>query len=271
MNNPYLSLDRKYFETSLTGQYAVTGDDLRRIPNLRKLFDISYLKDDKIVFDDFTEDEKLKIGEVIFEHYQYIYWIGFEKYIDFQKIITKSNNENLKYEISKLDPKYFYKSPVSPSEYIYLYEKLPKSTFSLLVKIYFYSKFNTETTKDVYLNQTDTLTDVDLNLYKYNKKENNTEFIAEIFNNWIRTSTNTIPFAPGYGNRLKELIQEKNNKVKASILKTTIVNFFEELKYQYESILNIDDVVISLIGDRSLEIKIHLTIDNNKTVFNLNA
>jgi len=139
----------------------------------------------------------------------------------------------------------------------------------LLITLYFYSRYSIIEESQKYIQHSETLTDVDYNLYQYNKLPQDINFVLRIFNNWIRTGANVIPFAPGYGNALKELVQEKNVIVKLNQVRTNVINFFEEFSQTYPDLVQLNDVSVNIISQYGIEISISLTINKVQNTFNV--
>jgi len=266
--NPYLSIDKKYFKAKFDGQFIITLTDIVNMPALKQYINIYYLKDNKLNFDSFDNDIKIKIGKIFFEHYEYITWIGNTQYLNFSSLFEKFKlQESMQYKISKLNKNYYFKS--DPSTQMYNLDFVTDSFLLFLITSYFYSRYSVEENTTKYINHTNTLTDVDLNQHQFVKVKDDINFVVNIFNNWISTSTNTIPFSPDYGNPLKELIQEKNIMVKISLIKSAIISFFEELSNLYVSLVSVDDITINILGSYSIEIAIFLTVSKEKVQFNI--
>jgi hypothetical protein len=268
MTNPYLTIDKKYFKTSFEGQFIITLEDLVNMPELKNYVNVSYLIDSKINFDEFSIDEKITIGKIFFNYYHYIKWIGDKQYLDFNLIFDKfETSENLIYEIAKLNPNYYYKS--DPETKLYLMDYVSNTFLLLLITLYFYSRYSITEESQKYIQYSETLTDIDYNLYQYNKLDQDLNFVLKIFGNWIRTSANTIPFAPGYGNFLKELVQEKNIIVKLNQVRANVINFFEEFSQTYPDLVQLNDVSVNIISQYGIEINISLTINEAQNTFNV--
>jgi len=266
--NPYLSIDKKYFKSELDGQFIITTIDLINMPELKKYVNVSYLNNNKLVFDEFPDQVKLDIGKIFFNYYGYISWIGENQYLNFKTFFEKYEiQENLNYEISKLNPNYYYEQDSETQ--LYLMEFISDGFLLLLITYYFYSRYSSTEDSQKYIQYSENLTDVDLNMHHYNKVPEDINFVINIFNNWIRTTGNTIPFAPGYGNSLKELIQEKNIIVKLNNVRNNIVLFFEDFSKNYTDLVTLKDVRINIISHYGIEIVINLDINGDINIFNV--
>jgi len=268
MNNPYLSIDKKYFKKELQGNFAVSMTDIINIPKLSSYFDVSFLKDNKIIFDSFEETKKMEIGIIMLEAYGYISWYGKHKYLNFETFFDSFGGENeLNYEISKLKNSYYL--DLNPSTYKYKIDYLPSTFLMLLLKYFFYSMHSDGKEETKYIKSTEVLTDINFNKYQYIKVDDNVEFIINLFKNWINTRHGSIPFSPEYGNSLKELLHEKNVMVKSSRVKDSISKFFTEIEETYKTVSKLKDITINIIGTFGLEIIIDLNIDNKDIKINL--
>lgn len=266
--NPYLSINKKYFKSNFDGQFIITTSDLINMPELKDFVNVSYLIDDQLVFGNFDNSLKIKIGLIFFKYYEYIVWKGIKRYLNLSKLIQKFKiQEKLTYQLSKLNKNFYYKG--DPSTNLYDMDYVTNEFLLLLVTEYFYSKYSVTKNIEKYIENTDILTDVNLNQNHYNKVQDNILFIVHIFNNWIKTSPNTIPFSPGYGNPLKEFIQEKNNLVRLSMVKEEITNFFGELSKIYPSLVEIQKVDVNILNTYGIEITISLLINKTSVTFNV--
>jgi hypothetical protein len=270
LTNPYLTIDKKYFSNSLEGQFVITQQDLVNMPVLRNLVNVSYLQENQINFSEFTIAQKIEIGLIFFEYYHYIVWVGDKKYMDFNKIKEAfPNQESIISEINSLTKLFYYNEDISTG--LYDLEIINDKLLLLLITYYFYSKYSDNKDSVKYITSTKILTDVNLNKYHYTKLSEDVLFIVGIFNNWILTNPNDIPFSPNYGNPLKELIQEKNSLVKLTMVRTSIITFFEELSSNYNQLLELMDVSVKILGNYGVDISIVLKINKNTINFNLSA
>jgi len=266
--NPYLSIDKKYFQAKFEGQFIITLNDIINMPALKQYINIYYLKDDKLNFGSFNNNIKIKIGKIFFNYYEYITWIGDVQYLDFSSLFKKFKlQESMQYKIDQLNKNYYFKS--DPNTMLYDLEFATDSFLLFLITAYFYSRYSVTEDTVKYIKHTETLTDVDLNRNQYVKVKDDIKFVVDIFYNWISTSPNTIPFSPDYGNPLKELVQEKNIMIKISMIKNAIISFFEELSRIYTSLVSVNNVNIYILGTYSIEIAIFLTISKEKVRFNI--
>lgn len=266
--NPYLSINKKYFKSTFDGQFIITTSDLINMPELKNYVNVSYLINNELNFGTFDDSLKIKIGLIFFNYYEYIIWKGIKKYLDLSKLIQKFKmQEKLIYQLTKLKNYFYYKN--DPSTNLYDVDQLDSKFLLLLITEYFYSKYSVTKVVEKYIEHTDILTDVNLNQNHYNKVQDNILFIVHIFNNWIKTSHNTIPFSPGYGNPLKELIQEKNNLVRLSMVKEEISNFFQELSKIYPSLIEVQNVNVNILNTYGIEIIISLSINKTPVTFNV--
>jgi hypothetical protein len=240
------------------------------MPELKNYINVSYLIDNRLNFDDFPITEKIIIGKIFFNYYNYITWVGDKQYINFKTFFNKFEiQEDLNYELSKLNPSYYYQQ--DPKTQLYLLDFITNTFLLLLITYYFYSRYSSTEDTQKYIQYSENLTDVNLNLHHYNKVPEDINFVINIFSNWIRTSGNSIPFAPGYSNSLKELIQEKNIIVKLNNVRSNIVNFFEEFSNTYTDLVKLKDVSINIISQYGIEIIITLDIDGTLNTFNVLA
>jgi len=259
MLNPYLSIDKKYFISEDDGQFIITLDDLLKIPKLKQYVNISYLKDNQILINDFPINIKNEIGLLFFEYYGFIIWVKDKKYLNLKELYPNHEELNLQ--------KTYYLN--SDENILYETDKIDKTSLFKIVTKYFYSRYYNTTENIKFIENTEILTDINLNKNHYDKVPDDINFIVDIFKNWLNTRPNTIPFSPNYGNSLKDLIQEKNNIVKLNYVRTEIVTFFEELSSIYNSLVKLLDVKINLLTNYGIEINISLLIKNENIAFDL--
>lgn len=226
--------------------------DLYNIPRLMQYFAEHHIHiDEELSLNTLPKHTQIDIGLIFIENE------GYYKYVEGQPYLDENKLRLLFVEDEVLNG-YFdraIKLGNAPLEclsiLIFSTDQLYELILNFFNKIYRNSKSIDKT-----IEQSEILFDIDLNYGEFSKITDKVHFLLLMFERYIKTQKNSIPFSGGFGGELKSFLQRKADYFTQQLLEEEISSFIYEISRVYPNTYAFESLTYSTYGT----IDVHVTV-----------
>ena len=215
----------------------------RDVVNIQKLMQYFYSHhiyfDESLRLDSLLIQEQNEIGVIFFEYY------GFTIEVDGRLYLKKSKFIEI-FSDSEIMMSYITRSlNLAPTtvEDTFVLEILSTEQLNDFVLNWFSKKYRNFRSIKTHIDSTNNLFDININKGYFSKVTDQTEFLSDMFDRFVRTSKGGIPFSNDFGSSIKESLQTKATFFSKKIILEEITDFITSLSNIYNDnfkLINID-------------------------------
>lgn len=242
-------------------EVILTRRDVVDIQKLMQYFYAHHIHfEESLRLDSLLIQEQNEIGVIFFEYYGFTIEVEGRLYLKKSKFIKIFHDSEIMMSYITRSEKL---APTTVEDALVL-EILSTEQLNDIILNWFSTKYRNFRSIKKHVPESTNLFDINLNKGYFSKVTNRSEFLADMFDRFVRTSRGGIPFSNDFGSSIKESLQTKATFFSKKIILEELTDFVTTLSNIYSDDFNLVNIDYKEEVGISVKIIIKVTLQANK-------